>query len=117
MFAWSASKLVKAVSHKVMNRPGLGNMFGVNVIPEGDDLAHSSAVWALCWADFGGTKTVSWHRTCIMRQVYRHPAITMEDMAASETHDALAMFEVLDADSARPIVTIEDDRGCRCWWM
>ena len=117
MFAWSASKLVKAVSHKAIHRSGLGNMFGVNVIPEGDDFAHSSAVWALCWADFGGTKTVSWHRTCIVRQMYRHPTITMEDMAASKTHDALAMFEVLDADSARPIVTIEDDRGCRCWWM
>ena len=55
MFAWSASKLVKAVSHKAINRSGLGNMFGVNVIPESDDFAHSSAVWALCWADFGGT--------------------------------------------------------------
>ena len=55
MFAWSASKLVKAVSHKVIIRSGLGNMFGVNVIPEGDDFAHSSAVWTLCWADFSGT--------------------------------------------------------------
>ena len=117
LFAWSASKLVKAVSHKVVNCSGLGNMFGVNVIPEGDDFAHSSAVWTLCWDVFSSSQTVSWHGTCMVRQMYRHPTITMEDLAASETHDALPVFEVLDADSARPVVTIKDDRGCRCWWM